>query len=120
RVRDGEVQVRRLRGVGKQIPVDLESPFVLPEPDERQCVKRSVVAIVAIDGEEPHGLAPRLEEQVALGKDLRILEPRQIVIRRKLEDSFEQQLCVVEYVAFQSDAGEQTHRLDVITMPAKI
>src|SRR6185437_6962536 len=60
------------------------------------------------------------EEQVALREHLRILETCQVVVRRKLEDSFEEQLRVVENVAFQSNTGQQTHSLDVITVPAEI
>src|SRR5512146_2186512 len=57
---------------------------------------------------------------MAPGKDLRVLETCQVVIRRHLEDPFEQQLRVVEHVAFHANTGEQAHRLNVITVRAKV
>ncbi len=110
------MQLRRLRGPGQQLPVELDGALVLPETDAGQRMERAVVAIGAIRGEQLLGLLLRLLVHVALDQDLRIVEARGVIVGRQVEHRLEQQLRIVEHFALHADAREQPHGLDVVAM----
>ena len=114
------MQFRRLGRALEQLTVERQGLLVLPESHQRQRLKRPVVAVGGLEGEQPLDLSSRLEMQMAPGKNLRILETRQMVVRRQLEHPFQQQVRIVEHFALHADAREQAHRLDVITVPAQV
>ena len=53
---------------------------------------------------------------MALDEDLGVVEAGRVVVRRQIEHRLEQQLRIVENVALDANAREQTHGLDVMAV----
>src|SRR5215472_13861394 len=117
RVRDRQMQLRRLRGALEQAAVFADRTLVLAEPDGGECMDGAEVAIGGIGGEEPGGLLPGLFVEVALVEDPYVVGARGLIVRRQLEYSFEEQLRVIEHIALDTNARQEPHGLDVMAVP---
>ena len=62
------------------------------------------------------GLLLRRLVQVALDEHLDVLEARGLIVRRKFEHAFQQQLRVIEDVTLDADAGQQAHRFHLVAV----
>ena len=89
---------------------------MLAQPHAGHGVEGAIVAVGRIGGEQPLGLLLRRLVQVALDEHLDVLEARGVVVRRKFEHAFQQQLRVIEDVTLDADARQQAHRLHVVAV----
>ena len=87
---------------------------MLTEPDAGQRIKHPVVSIGRIRSQQLLHLLLSLLVHVAFAEDLRVIESSSLVLGREVQNAFQQKLRVVQDVAFDANAGQEPHCLDVM------
>src|SRR4051794_25660043 len=106
-MRDGQVQLRRLRSAGKQRTVKLNRALMLTEANKRQGMQHPVISIGRIDSQQLQYLLRRLLVHVPFAQDLRIVETSSLILRCQIQNALQQKLRIVQDIALDADARQK-------------
>src|SRR6476646_6788095 len=104
----------------QQSAVEVDGPLVLAETCAGRCVHGLQRAVLRLVPGELFYLAPRLRVAMQLDEYEGVFLAGQAVVRRALEHGSEQYFRIEVHLAFNADAGEEPHRLDVIAVLQEI
>ncbi len=102
------------RGVGQHIFVDGDGALIVAQSDGRGGSQCPVVAVLRIQRQQGVDLHRRQDVFLALDQGFRIVVARRPVVGLQHQDGFEQGFGVVQDIASQADARQQTHGLRMV------